>query len=112
MSRMFLDLISKEHQDRFRSLLEEGWFLNKTCWEWNGKLDGCGYGVISRYRVHRLSYALFVSDFHLVSFICHKCDNPKCYNPVHLYEGDAKSNGKDAATRKRVKSYSIYKKVN
>lgn len=33
--------------------------------------------------------------------VCHKCDNPRCCNPRHLYLGDASTNIKDAYDRKR-----------
>ena len=33
--------------------------------------------------------------------ICHHCDNPKCINPSHFYEGTAKSNSDDMMSRGR-----------
>lgn len=37
-------------------------------------------------------------------FACHTCDNRRCANPAHLYEGDAASNGADMASRGRARN--------
>ena len=34
--------------------------------------------------------------------VCHTCDTPSCINPLHLYLGDAKTNGKDKKDRDRA----------
>ena len=82
----------QEAIDRLKTILEEGWVANGNCWEWTGSLDGSGYGLFESHRVHRLSFAIFRHNFRKGSFICHNCDNPRCYNPGHFYEGDYKSN--------------------
>ena len=70
------------------------------CWEWTAGLNSMGYGTIyhdkkKRY-AHRLSYELHngikISDKILV---LHKCDNPKCINPSHLFLGNARDNSDD-----------------
>jgi len=33
---------------------------------------------------------------------CHRCDNPPCCNPAHLYVGTRKQNIADAVERKRL----------
>ncbi len=74
--------------------------INK-CWIWNGyKCQGYGgYGDIP---AHRLSYKLF-NDTKISNgkLICHKCDNPLCINPNHLYEGTAQDNMNDMKKRGR-----------
>lgn len=89
--------------------LQSSWKLNGYCWEWTGARNGCGYGTLGKYLVHRLSYALFKSNFRRQQFICHHCDNRICYNPGHLYEGDYRSNGRDAAIRRRTYQNRLYK---
>lgn len=108
----FLEKFKADQLERFKSKLESGWVLKNQCWEWTGKLNGGRYGVLENVLVHRLSYALFVGNFKKTSFICHHCDNTKCYRPDHLYEGNYKTNGEDAARRKRTSGgRSLYKKL-
>lgn len=79
------------------------------CWIWVGRRDDRGYGVLGvagRYwKAHRLSYALHNGDLPADSFICHRCDNPPCVNPAHLYAGDAATNARDAKERERIVSH-------
>jgi hypothetical protein len=65
-----------------------------------------GYPVISVNRtamtlvrlIAKLKYENLPSDI----FICHKCDNPNCINPEHLYFGTHEDNMRDKADRHRV----------
>ena len=64
------------------------------CWEWTGAYFhdgyGCSYCAGVTWRVHRLSMFLFKPDeYHKDLDVCHKCDNPKCFNPEHLFSGTA-----------------------
>lgn len=111
MSITLLRGMSEEQRTALREQLECGSRRNGECWEWTGAKNHCGYGVIKKLFVHRLAYALFVHDFSKSDFICHHCDNPRCYNPAHLYVGNSKTNGADAASRRRYKTSSIYKKA-
>ena len=76
------------------------------CWEWMNKSDDCGYGVIRAFgkswKAHRLSYHLFIGlpnngDLH----VCHRCDNPKCINPTHLFLGTRSDNQRDSVAKRR-----------
>jgi hypothetical protein len=75
------------------------------CWEWTGALE-YGYGVWAwqgrKWRAHRFSFWLAHGRLAEDAFVCHHCDNKKCVRPEHLYEGDAVTNGADAAARKRM----------
>lgn len=78
------------------------------CWLWTGKVNDQGYGQFyigvkkSRPRAHRVSFAIATGrDVVSLGYICHRCDNPPCVNPGHLYEGTARSNTADMTARGR-----------
>lgn len=80
------------------------------CWEWNGSKRG-GYGRIivgsrkdgSRRTItaHRLSYILNFGEIPDGMEICHKCDNPCCINPGHLFAGTRQDNVNDRERKGR-----------
>lgn len=78
------------------------------CWEWQGSLNQDGYGRmrINKKKVmcHRVSYELFVGPIPSGKIICHRCDNPRCVNPTHLFVGTDMDNARDSIQkgRKRV----------
>jgi len=82
-----------------------------TCWLWMGKsFTDFGYGRFNNggkfgkiEHAHRVSYKLFVGKIMKNKFILHKCDNPKCVNPGHLFIGTQKDNIMDAITKGRFK---------
>lgn len=59
-------------------------------------------GINQNVRAHRLSYA-FANNVELSRdiYVCHKCDNPGCVNPAHLFLGDARINAHDAMRKDR-----------
>ena len=70
---------------------------SRNCWEYQYGRDSRGYGykrVGGRsVGVHRLALELAQGPSHL--YALHKCDNPPCCNPEHLYRGTAKDNAED-----------------
>ncbi len=66
------------------------------CWEWMGCKNWDGYGTIKinqiLWGVHRLVYELTYGSIPKELFVCHKCNNPSCCNPKHLYVGTPKDN--------------------
>jgi hypothetical protein len=76
------------------------------CWEWNRSRTHKGYGkqVMSGklYAAHRLSAYVFLGlDLTSKKHVCHKCDNPPCINPEHLYVGTVVTNMNDRSVRGR-----------
>ena len=70
------------------------------CWEWQAPVvTRGGYGQINCrgvvFRSHRVAFVLENGPQPDGSFICHKCNNPRCCNPAHLYCGDARTNWAD-----------------
>lgn len=77
------------------------------CWEWSGSLDNHGYGKIGiagrTPRVHRFSYELHYGKITGGLFVCHRCDNPKCVRPDHLFLGTNTDNMRDAFAKGRLR---------
>jgi hypothetical protein len=77
------------------------------CWEWQKRLDKDGYGISwynrKTMKAHRMSYMVYIGELQVGKFICHKCDNPKCCNPFHLFQGTPLDNIIDAQQKGRKK---------
>jgi hypothetical protein len=69
------------------------------CWVWTGARTRAGYGTLgvdgsTRY-THRLCYEEFVGPIPDGMRACHRCDNPPCCNPEHLFLGTDQDNMDD-----------------
>jgi predicted XRE-type DNA-binding protein len=93
-----------------KSLQERFWSnVNITdlfeCWNWIGDINNLGYGRLSfkgqRTKAHRLSYTLNIGPILGNLFVCHKCNNPSCVNPSHLYLGTSQDNMTDKVKANR-----------
>lgn len=75
------------------------------CWLWKGSLRPDGYGTIiykqKHALAHRVAFTVFVSPIHNNLHVLHRCDNPACVNPYHLYLGTHQDNMKDRQVRQR-----------
>ncbi len=74
------------------------------CWPWRGSIShngyGCGARLFDRYwRAHRLVY--FLKTEEQPEQVCHRCDNPICCNPAHLFGGTQLENNRDAFAKGR-----------
>lgn len=111
-----------EHNAKIAAALKAYWNLNvpalrerllakvdqsagpDACWPWLGHIDAKGYGVYKTggrpQKAHRLVWKIVFGhalpdDKHLL----HRCDNPPCVNPTHLYIGAWQENMQDAIER-------------
>lgn len=76
------------------------------CWNWTGATSKFGYGRMGidnrTYSAHRVSYQVFRGEIPEGLCVCHKCDNPPCINPDHLFLGTHSENIQDAYRKGRV----------
>ena len=84
-----------------------GWLVNENgCWEWAGRLDKKGYGVLATLHkrqafAHRTAYEVWNGPIEEGLSVCHSCDNPKCINPEHLWLGTQRDNLQDMTRKQR-----------
>lgn len=80
---------------------------NNDCWEWRAFKDKDGYGQYSSWkdgdeqRVHRIMWILKFGSIPKGALVCHKCDNPSCCNPNHLFLGTHRNNVEDKVSKNR-----------
>lgn len=81
------------------------------CWPWVGGHFALGYGGVRisprknhTLKAHRVAFALAFAGGYVppaAILVCHRCDNPPCCNPVHLFFGTSSDNSVDREAKGR-----------
>lgn len=97
--RMSFNGKARSHHEKFWEKVDK----SGDCWNWLGHIDKCGYGKFWNYLAHRFSWVDSFGEIPDGMYVCHKCDNPRCVNPDHLFLGTQKDNMDDMVKKGRHK---------
>lgn len=89
-------------QERFWSLVEK----TDGCWAWKGYTQEGRYGHFMvtpghRQGAHRVAWQIAYGAIPDGLHVCHRCDNPSCVRPDHLFLGTHRDNMRDMVARGR-----------
>lgn len=95
----------KSKKELFWSYVKTG--TPDECWEWRLDRNAAGYGRFNNgskiVLAHRYAYEISVGQLSDGTIVCHKCDNPPCCNPKHLFSGTYLDNNLDAIQKGRAR---------
>ena len=80
---------------------------SNPCWIWTGNVNAKGYGYLSRGSRHEGHIQAHVASWVIRHgdpgglCVLHRCDNPPCVNPDHLFLGSLADNNQDMAQKGR-----------
>lgn len=97
----------KTRAERFWSHVDK----SGDCWIWLGAKDENGYGKVgagdgrrATLLAHRVSWELVNGHISDGLFCLHRCDNPPCVNPKHLFLGTQRINIEDMVRKGRQRT--------
>jgi hypothetical protein len=98
-----------DHTARFLSHIDQDGPIIRPelgpCWVWKLGRDRDGYGLFNmsgrQWRAPRAAWTLLVAPIPDGLLICHRCDNPGCVRPEHLFLGDHGVNQRDKLVKGR-----------
>lgn len=103
---ILLAMIEKKVIERFWKKVDK----SGDCWEWTGSKKHTGYGTFGynkkSYVASRFVMKIIGKEIPEGMIVCHKCDNPPCVNPDHLFIGTHKDNMKDCMEKGRWRQLS------
>jgi HNH endonuclease len=102
---------TQAYRKKYRPMEDRFWEkVNKTegCWVWTAFTTASGYGQIHRPGKtsgaefsHRYSWIIHFGPIPDNLHVLHRCDNPPCVNPHHLFLGTQEDNMKDMGAKGR-----------
>lgn len=90
---------------RFEEKFQRG--APNECWIWSAGRAGPKWNQYGHFKAegqikaHRFSYQLYVGPIPEETCVCHRCDNPLCVSPAHLFLGTYLDNNRDAIAKGR-----------
>ncbi len=99
-----MNIQSHELTERFWSKV--GVAHRLRCWPWRGSTDKHGYGTLMHEKkfIRAPRVAFFLRNGKWPNNACHKCDNPICCNPDHIFDGTHGDNMRDMVAKGRNKT--------
>lgn len=78
------------------------------CWVWTRGRHGKGYGLFhvpgkTIQKTHRVSWEMHNGEIPDGLHVLHRCDNPPCVNPEHLFLGTNQDNVDDKVAKGRLR---------